>query len=391
MKLSLAKSLAVIAAATTLAATLSCNCACKKSRTVIANPTRIPVAAGQPWSFVASGDSRNCGDVVMPAIAQGAQQDHAAFYWHLGDLRATYNFDEDYQKGIEADKKNLVIADYLGDSEGKKIGEWDDFKEHQILPFGEIPFFLGLGNHETIWPQSRERFTRYFADYLDRKEIKEQRLFDEQKHNSSGQDSGPKTYYHWNVGSVDFIYLDNASKDQLDPVQLKWFEDILQDDRDPKSSITTVVVGMHAALPNSLSEGHSMNQAGDGGKSGLQVYNDLLEFQNKGKKVYVLASHSHFFMDGTFKTLYWRDHGGQLPGWIVGTAGAVRYRLPAEASLANAAKTDVYGYLFGTVATDGSIKFDFHELKVSDTPKPVVERYSKKFVDWCFTENRNLQ
>jgi len=53
---------------------------------------------GDPeWSFVVSGDSRNCGNVIMPAIAAGVEKNGAAFYWHLGDLRAIYITDEDYQ------------------------------------------------------------------------------------------------------------------------------------------------------------------------------------------------------------------------------------------------------------------------------------------------------
>ena len=47
------------------------------------------------WKFAISGDSRNCGDIVMPAIAQGVLQSGAEFYWHLGDFRAIYTFDED--------------------------------------------------------------------------------------------------------------------------------------------------------------------------------------------------------------------------------------------------------------------------------------------------------
>ena len=49
------------------------------------------------WRFAVSGDSRNCGDIVMPAIAKGAALNQAAFYWHLGDFRAIYRFDQDYQ------------------------------------------------------------------------------------------------------------------------------------------------------------------------------------------------------------------------------------------------------------------------------------------------------
>ena len=58
-----------------------------------------PLASAQqpsaPWSFAVSGDSRNCGDVVMPAIAKGVHDDGAKFYYHLGDFRAIYDFDQD--------------------------------------------------------------------------------------------------------------------------------------------------------------------------------------------------------------------------------------------------------------------------------------------------------
>jgi hypothetical protein len=75
---------------------------------------------GQTWNFAVSGDSRNCGNVVMPAIAAGAKKDGAAFYWHLGDLRATYGPDEDYK--AEPQNRGHVVdkATYLND-------EWRDF------------------------------------------------------------------------------------------------------------------------------------------------------------------------------------------------------------------------------------------------------------------------
>lgn len=52
-------------------------------------------AQGADWKFAFSGDSRNCGDVVMPAIAQAVRAGHPQFYWHLGDFRAIYQVDED--------------------------------------------------------------------------------------------------------------------------------------------------------------------------------------------------------------------------------------------------------------------------------------------------------
>ncbi|MGP8141259.1 MAG: hypothetical protein ACLQBU_05250, partial [Terriglobales bacterium] len=77
----------------------------------------LSAQAQQPWTFVVSGDSRNCGDVVMPAIAAGAHHDQAAFYWHLGDFRAIYDFDQDY-KQLSATPP--LISDY-------EANAWDDF------------------------------------------------------------------------------------------------------------------------------------------------------------------------------------------------------------------------------------------------------------------------
>jgi len=66
---------------------------------VLIAPLAAQTAAG-PWKFAISGDSRNCGDIVMPAIAAGVTHDGASFYWHLGDFRAIYTFDEDLEKPL---------------------------------------------------------------------------------------------------------------------------------------------------------------------------------------------------------------------------------------------------------------------------------------------------
>ena len=99
--------------------------------------TLSPLAHAQPtWTFAVSGDSRNCGDIVMPAIAAGARHDQAAFYWHLGDLRAIYTFDQDFKQLATAGGAPLLIIDYENRA-------WDDFIQNQIVPFGDMPFFLG--------------------------------------------------------------------------------------------------------------------------------------------------------------------------------------------------------------------------------------------------------
>lgn len=326
------------------------------------------------WYFAVSGDSRNCGDVVMPAIAAGVAQSGASFYWHLGDFRAIFEFDEDMQHQPEHRASPLDIIDY-------EVTAWDDFIRNQIAPFGTLPVILGIGNHDTIPPKTREQFLLQFADWLDTSQLREQRLKDDPfSHKLT-------TYFHWIQNGVDFINLDNATADQFDAPQMVWFEKTLQA-AESNPQVRTVVVGMHEALPQSISENHSMNQFLIGTESGRRVYVDLLKAQNEAhKRVYILASHSHYYMEGIFNTEYWRTHGGVLPGWIVGTAGAIRYALPADHSGAQEAETNVYGYLLAEVKPSGEIQFTFKRLQESDVPAAVVGRYQSEFVHWCFTEN----
>jgi len=362
---------------------LSCDCKSAPpgpGADTTATSPKLPasVEPGKPWHFAVSGDSRNCGDVVMPAIAAGVVHDQAAFYWHLGDLRAIYDFDEDMKKI----NKSLTIIDY-------ERSAWDDFIEHQITPFGEIPFYLGIGNHETIPPKTREEFVIQFADWLNTPVLQRQRLRDNSK------DHQLKTYYHWMQDGVDFINMDNASREQFDSDQMKWFKNVVHHDAND-DSVHTVVVGMHAALPDSISRDHSMNQWlteewAQGELSGREAYTTLRDLQDtKHKNVYILASHSHYFMDGIFNTPYWQTLGSVLPGWIIGTAGAVRYRLPQGAP--KTAQTDVYGYLLGTVNPQGqppgTIDLQFKQIQRRDVPKEVVDRSTSAVVDWCFTNNK---
>ncbi|MEP6901761.1 MAG: hypothetical protein ABJA66_08425 [Actinomycetota bacterium] len=341
------------------------------------NPNRT--LSPQTWQFAVSGDSRNCGDVVMPTIAGDISRNNARFYWHLGDLRAIYDFDEDIKNRAGALPLTIV---------GYENAAWQDFIDNQINTF-KVPFFLGIGNHETISPKSRNEFLIQFADWLNAPVIAQQRLKD------NPADHRLKAYYHWQQNGIDFIYLDNATTDQFDSAQLGWLNSVLRAD-DTDSTITTVVVGMHEALPDSLASDHSMSDYPSGVQSGRAVYERLLQTQNTAHKlVYILASHSHFLMEGIFNSDYWKAHGGVIPGWIVGTAGAVRYKLPPNAeTLARQAKTNVYGYLLATVNPTGepagTIRFDFHELKQADVPPEVQTKFGAELVQWCFEKNSNV-
>jgi hypothetical protein len=329
-----------------------------------------PLPAGS-WRFIVSGDSRNCGDVVMPAISAHSARFAPSFYWHLGDLRAIYKIDEDM--AFEAANRGQVLT--CDDYEKRT---WNDFVENQIAAFGSIPFFVGIGNHEVIPPKTEDAFKRQFNDWLDQPPLQRQRLQDQEP-------AQPEPYYHWIQGGVDFIYLDNAMAVFSDD-QLAWLAHRLQSAK-TNPAVKSAVVGMHEALPDSLANAHSMGDNQAGRPSGEKAYKALANFHDESRKpVYVLASHSHFFMENIFDTPKLKENGAKpLPGWIVGTAGAVRYALPDMPP--STARTDVYGYLLATVAADGKIRFSFEEIHESDIPQYVWQRYPATLVPWCFAHN----
>lgn len=335
----------------------------------------LALAQNQPatgtWTFAVSGDSRNCGDIVMPAIAEKVLNHGASFYWHLGDYRAIYMFDEDYLRL----NPGSAISDYQNSA-------WPDFINHQLKPFGTLPVFLVMGNHEMVQPKTHNEAVAQFADWYDSPTIKQQRLADDPN------DHLIKTYYHWIDRGVDFITLDNSDPDQFSPNQMAWITaELGRAAKNP--GIRTLVIGMHAAFPDSTSAGHSMNDSRQEQTSGRLVYKALLDFRNSTRKnVYLMASHSHYVMDNVYATAC-HDKGDVLPGWIVGSAGAVRYRLPSNVGEATIAKTDVYGYVLGTVAPDGTITFEFKPVEEKDVPNSVREEFGAAQVRWCFDRNKS--
>lgn len=335
---------------------------------VVVTGPRAATQGTDEWRFVASGDSRNCGDVVMPAIAKTATANHAAFFWYLGDLRAISRTDDDMTQEPARVLRPMTREEYLD-------AAWPDAIEHQIRPFGAIPFILGIGNHDVLPPKTRDGFIAQFSAWLDQPMLREQRLKDDP------DATAPATYAHWIQRGVAFFSLDNASIDQMDDTQLEWFERTIGRDA-ADAAITSIVAGMHKPLPFSLAGGHSMNESPTGVASGLRVVAALQRARNEShKRVYALASHQHFYMPDYMASEYWKAQGEPIPGWIVGTAGASRYVLPVPAPPGS--KTNIYGSLVATVRPDGEIRFKFEQVHESDIPGAVVTRYGRDLVRWC--------
>jgi len=233
-----------------------------------------------------------------------------------------------------------------------------------------LPFYLGIGNHELVKPRTRDDFRNEFKKWLTQPTIQNQRASD--RANGIASTDGD-TYFHFLWKGVDIIYLDNASiYDDQDPgfseAELTWLDLVLKrDEADPQ--VKTIIVGMHAALPESISKEHAMDRNCPAFCAGKRAYNRLAATQSRGKKVYVLASHSHYFEEYVYDTPEHNGHG--LRGWIIGTAGAEQYRPEIR-----------YGYLLVEVNSDGIIRASFERVYRDSLPKgpEAVARY-------CFEQN----
>jgi hypothetical protein len=337
-----------------------------------ASPIAAAQSADSSWTFAVSGDSRNCGDFVMPAIAAKVKAENDAFYWHLGDFRWMSAPDQDW---LAMDPSRSLLGKLEYESHA-----WDDFLDRQAASFGPTPVFLGRGNHETVFPMTREGYIAKFRSFLTRPEIVAQRKAD-------GDESKPvETWYHWTNGGVDFITLDNASHDEFSDAQLRWLRAVLDRDLDPHSGIHAIVAGMHEALPHSTSSNHAMDDWDLGIRTGEVVYTWLYDAQAAGKHVYVIASHSHYYSPNIFNTPFRKQYSARvLPGWIIGTAGAHRYKMSPDAD--KASLTNIYGYMQGTVHGDGSIDFTLHQLTEDDLKQSKWPNAPMDAIHECFIHN----
>jgi hypothetical protein len=345
--------------------------------------TQAGVSPGGSWYFAVSGDSRDCGDVIMPKIAQSIRENEkgapVAFYWHLGDFRRMFDIDCDVAKRKDpafdcvhrspSPLSKSEMNDYTATA-------WDDFIEHQLKPFGATQVFIGIGNHELYGGKARGDFRQKFQQWLTQEPINAQRNIDRSKGISSEDGD---TYYHLVKNGVDFIGLDNADGKSFDSAQILWLAKVLNaDGHDP--SIKTIVAGMHEALPYSKSRDHAMDMTCQGICSGEQVYDMLFRAQHVGapqteqKHVYVFCSHSHYFLDDIFNT---PEHKGQvLTAWLVGTAGAEQY-----------SDTIRYGYLEVEVKPDGALHPRFREVTRDSAPLASGPG-ADELTSFCFQDNK---
>ncbi len=243
----------------------------------------VPLPAG-PWRFIVSGDSRNCGDVVMPTIAAHSAQFTPSFYWHLGDLRAIYKIDEDMAFEATSRGQTLACEDYE-----RRV--WNDFVEDQIAPFGSLPFYVGIGNHEVIPPKTEDAFKRQFPDWLDQPALHNQRLAGQRTGAAGGLlplDSGWRGFH-----------LSRQCCESFSDEQVAWLGRRLESAKN-NPAVKSVVVGMHESLPDSMANFHSMGDNAAARPSGEKAYKALISFRDVESQAGLSARDTLAFLYGKY-------------------------------------------------------------------------------------------
>ena len=154
--------------------------------------------------------------------------------------------------------------------------EWQDFMDNQMAPFGSIPFLVGIGNHEVVFPKTRVEFLSKFEPWLDTPPLRAQR-----REGHPGRLPTSRRYFHWiDRGIVVLLSSTTRRSTCSTTTQLAWFERALaRDVADP--SITTIVAGMHKPLPDGYNFDHSMNESPKSTETGRRVYADLLKARDE--------------------------------------------------------------------------------------------------------------
>jgi hypothetical protein len=341
-----------------------------------------PAGGSGPWYFAITGDSRDCGDLIMPKIAQDIAAIQARtpveFLWHLGDFRRMYDIDCDMltRKYPSYDCRERTQPLGVNDMDEYLGSAWDDSIRYQLAPFGQTKVFLGIGNHELVAGRTRADFARAFQKWLTQEPLHTQRRTDARR--GIPRTEGD-TSYHFVLRGVDFIFLDNADEQAFTAEQITWLAAVLSADaEDP--AVRAIIVGMHAPLPFSTGRRHAMDVSCQGRCSGEQVYDMLFRAQNltappeKQKRVLIFASHLHYFDANIYDT---PEHQGQvLPGWAVGTAGAEQK-----------VSTIRYGYVLVEVRPDWSVGTEFREV-TRDSPPFAAGPGADTLTEFCFALNK---
>ena len=206
--------------------------------------------AGTPsWRFAVSGDSRNCGDVVMPAIAAGVKQIRRRVllaprrFAPISAMRT-----KTFASSPSISPRPLTKTEYPGIA-------WDDFTQNQMAAFGDTPFYLGIGNHDTVAPEDHAAFVARFSEQLDLPNLRAQRLKDDPS-DLAAEDVLPLDRARRGLSSIWTTRTETSSSAD----QVAWLEKTLNRDL-PILRFARLWWACTRRFPESLSSNHAMDDS----------------------------------------------------------------------------------------------------------------------------------
>ena len=149
------------------------------------------------WKFVVGGDSRNCGDVIMPVVAAGANSAGASFLLAPRGLPgALHDFDEDLpRRSARSPARSRWRSSTTSAARGTTSSRASS------LPFGSIPVYPAIGKPRARRSQvAPGKFLSAVRGLVQcPADPRAQRLKDNPK--------GPpaEVVHHWIQNGVDFI------------------------------------------------------------------------------------------------------------------------------------------------------------------------------------------
>ena len=328
-----------------------------------------------------SGDSRNCGDIVMPAIASGVLASRSEFYWHLGDFRAIYAFDED-----------MVPPALIGTA--AQTADHHHLRDHCLARFHRSPVrALWHTSHPAEPRESRDHPARH-ARTIPAYNLPTGWIHLRCAHSACRTIRRIINCARTITGSIAISIssrMDNAGPDKFDAAQLTWFHSVV--DRAEKSpAIQTLVVGMHAALPGQLGRRPQHEQLGAGQRDRPPGLRRVVARADRRAQESLPPGQP-------LSLLYGRCVSTPLPGkarccpdgsWA--PPGAVRYRLPAGIA-ARAEGHDRRLRLYGRHRRRGwlgrrlpSNRYGLEDLLA----RPASGKYPPSLVRWCVDQNKQL-
>ena len=129
-----------------------------------------------------------------------------------------------------------------------------------------------------------------------------------------------------------------------------------------------------------------MSESPRGDKSGREAYEALWHAHDAAHKhVYVLASHSHYYMDNIFETADWKDKVLPAGSSAQPALNAISYRPKLRPR--NTPRPMFMATSIATVAPDGAASFQFQRLSLDDLHAINGSRIPEPLVRWCYENN----